>query len=201
VAVLTSGMAALVRARRHARRRGGALVLAAPQRQVRRVLALTQQAAAFSLHADVAEAIGSMAGFVPVAAVAAYHREMMRTAVSHTGQIAAREYLSRGSAVPSAGGLLAGTAAYNEKSGPWRTRTNITRVQMPGPGATFLCYYSFPDCRILEFDADHSAAGGGYLPGCRLTSRADEVSHHDILGPAYERGHFARSIGRVTHPV
>lgn len=66
-----SGIAALVRARRHARHRGGALVLAAPQRQVRRVLALTQQAAAFSLHADVAEAIGSMGGFVPVAAIAA----------------------------------------------------------------------------------------------------------------------------------
>jgi anti-sigma B factor antagonist len=65
-----SGMAALVRARRHARHTGGDLVLAAPQRQVRRVLALTRQAGAFSLHADVAEAIGAMGGLVPVAAVA-----------------------------------------------------------------------------------------------------------------------------------
>lgn len=66
-----SGMAGLVRARRHARHMGGALVLAAPQRQVRRVLALTRQADAFSVHADVAEAIGSRGGFVAVAAAAA----------------------------------------------------------------------------------------------------------------------------------
>jgi len=66
-----SGVAALVRARRHARHRGGALVLASPQRQVRRVLALTRQAAAFSLHAGLAEAIGGMGGSVPVAAAAA----------------------------------------------------------------------------------------------------------------------------------
>jgi anti-sigma B factor antagonist len=55
-----SGMAALVRARRHARHMGGDLVLAAPQRQVRRVLALTQQAGAFSLHSDVAQATGGL---------------------------------------------------------------------------------------------------------------------------------------------
>ncbi len=39
-----SGMAALVRARQHARHLGGDLVLAAPQRQVRRPVALTRQA-------------------------------------------------------------------------------------------------------------------------------------------------------------
>jgi hypothetical protein len=50
---------------------GGDLVLAVPQRQVRRVLAVTRQVDAFSVHADVAEAIGSMRGFVAVAAVAA----------------------------------------------------------------------------------------------------------------------------------
>jgi anti-sigma B factor antagonist len=66
-----SGMAALVRARQHACHMGRALVLAAPQRQVRRVLALTGQAGAFSVHADVAEVIGSTGGFVAVAAVAA----------------------------------------------------------------------------------------------------------------------------------
>jgi anti-sigma B factor antagonist len=65
------GMAALVRARRHARRTGGDLVLAAPQRQVRRVLDLTGQAGAFSLHADVAEAIATMAGSAAVTAAAA----------------------------------------------------------------------------------------------------------------------------------
>jgi anti-sigma B factor antagonist len=65
------GMATLVRARRHACHTGGALVLAAPQRQVRRVLALTGQAGAFSVHADAAEAIASMGGSVAVTAVAA----------------------------------------------------------------------------------------------------------------------------------
>jgi anti-sigma B factor antagonist len=66
-----SGLAALVRAGRHARHMGGDLVLTAPQRQVRRVLALTRQAGAFSLHSDVAEATGGLGGSVPVAAVAA----------------------------------------------------------------------------------------------------------------------------------
>lgn len=46
------------------------LPLVAPQ-QVRRVLAVTRQADAFSIHTDVAEAIGSMGGFAAVAAVAA----------------------------------------------------------------------------------------------------------------------------------
>jgi anti-sigma B factor antagonist len=66
-----SGLAALVRARRHARHMGGDLVLAAPQRQVRMVLAVARQADAFSVHADVAEAIASMDDCVTVAAVAA----------------------------------------------------------------------------------------------------------------------------------
>ena len=65
-----SGLAALVRARRHARGTGGDLLLAAPQRQVRRVMALTRQAGAFSLHADVAEAIGSTGGSAAVTAIA-----------------------------------------------------------------------------------------------------------------------------------
>ena len=30
-----------------------------------------------------------------------------------------------------------------------------------GPERHFLCYYTFPDCRILEFGSDHSAADGG----------------------------------------
>src|SRR6188508_404270 len=33
-----------------------------------------------------------------------------------------------------------------------------------GPERHFLCYYTFPDCRILEFGADHSAADGGGRP-------------------------------------
>jgi anti-sigma B factor antagonist len=62
-----SGVAALSRARRYARHMGGDLVLATPQWQVRRVLAVAQHADAFSIHADVAEAVGSMAAFTAVA--------------------------------------------------------------------------------------------------------------------------------------
>jgi anti-sigma B factor antagonist len=57
-----SGVAALRRARRHAREVGGDLVLAGPRRRIRRVLAVAQRADVFSIHADVAEAVASMAG-------------------------------------------------------------------------------------------------------------------------------------------
>jgi anti-anti-sigma factor len=67
----SSGVAALARARRHARRTAGDLLLAAPQRQVGRVLDVTRQADAFSIHAEVAEAIGSIGGFVAEAPAAA----------------------------------------------------------------------------------------------------------------------------------
>jgi hypothetical protein len=62
--------------------------------------------------------------------------------------------------VPSVGGVLGGTAAYNEKSGPCHAPANVARVQLPGSGATFFMHYTFPDCRILGFGADHSAADG-----------------------------------------
>jgi anti-sigma B factor antagonist len=55
----SSGVAALVRARKHARHAGGDLMLAAPQQQVLRVLAITRLHDVFSVHADVAEATGS----------------------------------------------------------------------------------------------------------------------------------------------
>jgi anti-sigma B factor antagonist len=54
-----NGMAALARGRRRARRAGGDLLLAAPQRQVRRVLTIIGQADGFALHASVAEAAAS----------------------------------------------------------------------------------------------------------------------------------------------
>jgi anti-sigma B factor antagonist len=54
----SSGVAALAHGRRQARRAGGNLVIAAPQQQVRRVLALTRLADAFSVHASVDEAAG-----------------------------------------------------------------------------------------------------------------------------------------------
>ena len=54
-----SGIAALSRGRRHARNAGGDLLLAAPQRQVRRVLAIIWEDDGFAVHASVAEAVAS----------------------------------------------------------------------------------------------------------------------------------------------
>ena len=53
-----SGVAALARARRHARQAGGDLLLAAPQQRVLRVVAITRLAGEFSVHASVEEAAG-----------------------------------------------------------------------------------------------------------------------------------------------
>ena len=52
----SSGLAALVRVREQARHAGGDILLAAPQRQVLRLLALTRLTDAFSIHASVSEA-------------------------------------------------------------------------------------------------------------------------------------------------
>jgi anti-sigma B factor antagonist len=54
-----SGIAALSRGRRHARNAGGDLLLAAPQRRVRRVLAILREVDGFAVHASVAEAAAS----------------------------------------------------------------------------------------------------------------------------------------------
>ena len=66
-----SGVAALVLARVQTRRAGGDLLLAAPQDQVLRVLAVIHLADVFSVHASVEEAAGSAAcsrrAAVPVA--------------------------------------------------------------------------------------------------------------------------------------
>ena len=61
-----SGTAALTRGRRHARSAGGDLLLAAPRRPVRRVLAIIWEADGFAVHASVAEAAAS-AGTAPAA--------------------------------------------------------------------------------------------------------------------------------------
>ena len=55
----SSGLAALARARKHARRAGGDLLLAAPQPSVLRVLSLTRLIEVFSVHTCVEEAVGS----------------------------------------------------------------------------------------------------------------------------------------------
>jgi anti-sigma B factor antagonist len=64
----SSGLAALVRVRRQARHAGGDLLLAAPQRQVLRLLSLTRLIDVFSVHASVDEA-ASDAGNLRRAAV------------------------------------------------------------------------------------------------------------------------------------
>jgi anti-sigma B factor antagonist len=59
-----SGTAALAHGRRHARNSGGDLLLAAPRRPVRRILAIIWEADGFPVHASVAEAAAS-AGTAP----------------------------------------------------------------------------------------------------------------------------------------
>jgi anti-sigma B factor antagonist len=55
----SSGLAALLRVRKHARHAGGDLLLAAPQQQVLRVLAVTRLIEVFSVHGCVEEAASS----------------------------------------------------------------------------------------------------------------------------------------------
>jgi anti-sigma B factor antagonist len=62
----SSGLAALVRARQHARRAGRDLLLAGPQQQVLRMLAITRLIDVFAVHACVDDAAG-IAGRIPVA--------------------------------------------------------------------------------------------------------------------------------------
>jgi anti-sigma B factor antagonist len=67
-----SGTAALSRGRGHARNAGGDLLLAAPQRRVRRVLAILWEGDGFAVHASVAEAAASAgASRQPVAPIPA----------------------------------------------------------------------------------------------------------------------------------
>jgi anti-sigma B factor antagonist len=57
----SSGLAALARARLHARRSGSDLLLAAPQQQVLRMLAITRLIDVFAVHGCVGEAAGMAA--------------------------------------------------------------------------------------------------------------------------------------------
>lgn len=63
-----SGIAALSRGRWHARAAGGDLLLAAPQRRVRRVLAILWEADGFAVHASVADAAASAEASRPAVA-------------------------------------------------------------------------------------------------------------------------------------
>jgi anti-sigma B factor antagonist len=56
----SSGVAALARGRRQARQAGGDLTIAAPQRNVVRILAIIRLAEAFSVYATVEEAAGEV---------------------------------------------------------------------------------------------------------------------------------------------
>ena len=58
-----SGVAALSRGRRHARNAGGDLLLAAPQRRVRLVLAIIWETGGSGLHASVAQAAASAGAY------------------------------------------------------------------------------------------------------------------------------------------
>jgi anti-sigma B factor antagonist len=62
----SSGLAALVSARRHARLAGADLLLAAPQKPVLRILAVTRLVDVFAVHVGVDEAAG-IAGRIPAA--------------------------------------------------------------------------------------------------------------------------------------
>jgi anti-sigma B factor antagonist len=62
----SSGLAALVVARRHARHAGYDLLLAAPQQQVQRMLAITRLLDVFAVHSCVDEAAG-IGGRIPAA--------------------------------------------------------------------------------------------------------------------------------------
>jgi anti-sigma B factor antagonist len=68
-----SGVAALERGRRQARQAGGDLILAAPRRNVVRVLALLQLAEAFSIYATVEAAAGQPRHFKEAARLVSQH--------------------------------------------------------------------------------------------------------------------------------
>ena len=70
----SSGVAALVRARQHARHAGGDLLLAAPRQQILRVLALTSLIDVFSIHASLDETVSSAGRPRKAAAPAAERR-------------------------------------------------------------------------------------------------------------------------------
>ena len=64
-----SGVAALARARKHARRAGGDLLLAAPRTQMTRLLSTRALAYRFSVYASAAEAVSGFRGPLGVAAL------------------------------------------------------------------------------------------------------------------------------------
>ena len=86
----SSGLAALVHARRHARHAGCDLLLAAPQQQVLRMLAITRLTDVFAVHARAGEAAGT-AGRIPapIAPAAANPALAATTSQTPSGLLAA----------------------------------------------------------------------------------------------------------------
>ena len=89
----SSGLAALVLARQHARRVGCDLLLAAPQQQVLRMLAITRLLDVFAVHARVDEAVG-VAVRVPATSAPETDSPPLPAMTTQT----AREVLAAGSA-------------------------------------------------------------------------------------------------------
>jgi hypothetical protein len=83
---------------------------------------------------------------------------MMRLAVSHAGQIAAENNSARGFTVASARGLLAALLLITKNSGRCPAAMNVSRVQLPGSGATFSILLHF--YRILEFSRSSRRGSG-----------------------------------------
>jgi anti-sigma B factor antagonist len=79
----SSGLAALVRARHHARRIGFDLLLAAPQQQVPRMLAITRLLDVFAVHACFEEAAG-IAGRIPATTTPAAGHPVILATTSET---------------------------------------------------------------------------------------------------------------------
>ena len=77
----SSGVAAVARGRRQARQAGGDLLLAAPQRKVLRVLAITRLAEDFSVYATVAEAASQTSASSGMAAVDPSQEQIKRRPV------------------------------------------------------------------------------------------------------------------------
>jgi anti-anti-sigma regulatory factor len=89
----SSGLAALVHARQHARRAGFDMLLAAPQPQVLRMLTITRLTDVFAVGARVDEAAG-LAGRIPLVASPAAGNPALPTMTSRTP----REVLAAGDA-------------------------------------------------------------------------------------------------------
>ena len=89
----SSGLAALMHARQHALRAGFDLLLAAPQPQVLRMLAITWLTDVFAVRARIDEAAG-LAGRIPLVAAPAAGNCALPTMTSHTP----REVLAPGEA-------------------------------------------------------------------------------------------------------